>query len=263
MSLQLRTVMPEELQIRIHNASSSPALVYLPGLHGDWTLVAGFRRALGQRVRFAEITYLRTLEWSLEQYAAAVERALAGQGITQGWLLAESFSSQVAWRLLARGKFDARGVILAGGFVKHPLRWGVRLAESIAGRLPLSLLTRIMLGYARIARFRYRRSPETLASIHEFVARRTELDRQAATHRLHLVAESDPRRIVCALKVPVYALSGWLDPIVPWPFVRSWLRRNCPALREFQVVWTADHNVLSTAPDAAAGQVLRWMRAAA
>jgi pimeloyl-ACP methyl ester carboxylesterase len=116
-----------------------------------------------------------------------------------------------------------------------------------------------MFGYAKLARFRYRHSPETLANIQEFIARRTEPDRQAATHRLHLVAESDPRAITRHLAVPVYALSGLIDPVVPWFFVRGWLRRHCPALREYKIIRSADHNVLGTAPDLAAEQVLRWM----
>jgi pimeloyl-ACP methyl ester carboxylesterase len=249
----------EELQVRVHGLETSPTLIYLPGLHGDWTLIGGLRKAVANTLRFVEITYPRTLDWSLDDYAAGVEKALLEKGITGGWLLAESFSSQVAWSLVARGTFRAEGVILAGGFVRHPARAAVRLAERICGRIPLSLLVRVMFGYATIARFRYRRSPETLAGIHEFIERRTELDRQAATHRLRLVAQNDPRAIVRQTAVPVYALSGWLDPIVPWFCVRRWLRRHCPALRDYQIVRSADHNVLGTAPDAAAKHILRWI----
>ena len=112
--------MAEELQLRIHGNASLPTLIYLPGLHGDWTLIGGFRHAIGGKVRFIEITYPRTLTWSLDDYAAAVETALVKNGITSGWLLGESFSSQVVWAMVARGKFTAQGVILAGGFVKYP-----------------------------------------------------------------------------------------------------------------------------------------------
>jgi pimeloyl-ACP methyl ester carboxylesterase len=116
-----------------------------------------------------------------------------------------------------------------------------------------------MFGYAKIARFRYRHSPETAANIHEFIARRTELDRQAAVHRLRLIAASDFCDIAKATKIPVFAITGVLDPVVPWMFVRSWLRRNCPALREHKIIWSADHNVLGTAAEKSADQVVRWM----
>ena len=93
----------------------------------------------------------------------------------------------------------------------------------------------------------------------EFVARRTELDRRAAQHRLHSIAENDPRAIASRTALPVFGLSGWLDPIVPWPWVRRWLRKNCPSLRDYNIVWRADHNVLSTAPKEAAERVWAWI----
>lgn len=251
--------MAEQLEMRIHGDAARPTLVYLPGLHGDWTLVGSFRRALGNRVRFVEMTYPRTLTWSLEDYAEAIETALADQGIVRGWLLGESFGSQLVWPLVARNRFQVEGVILAGGFVRHPMRWGVRLAERISGGIPLALLTRILFGYAKVARYRYRRAPETLANLQEFMARRTELDRDAATHRLHLIAQNDFRSIARQVNLPVYALTGLVDPIVPWCFVRPWMRKHCPTLREYKIIGRADHNVLVTACRPAAAHVLRWM----
>jgi len=251
--------MTEDLQMRIHGDASLPTLIYLPGLHGDWTLVGGFRRALLGRLRFVEVTYPRTLEWSVEEYADGVEKALSERGIVRGWLLGESFSSQVVWSLVSRARFQAEGVILAGGFVRHPAQWAVRLAERICGGISLSLLARVMFSYARLARFRYRHSPETLAGIQEFIDRRTELDRRAAQHRLHLVARNNPSSIARQIQVPVYALTGLFDPVVPWLFVRRWLRRHCPLLREYRIVWRADHNVLGTAPAIAADLVVRWI----
>jgi len=89
----------EQIEIRIYNPHVEPTLIYLPGLHGDWTLIGGFRRALGSRARFVEVVYPRTLTWSLEQYAQAIETALERHGISHGWLLGESFGSQLVWAL--------------------------------------------------------------------------------------------------------------------------------------------------------------------
>ncbi|MCX6927560.1 MAG: alpha/beta hydrolase [Verrucomicrobia bacterium] len=251
--------MTEKLEMRVYGDASLPTLIYLPGLHGDWTLVASFRRALRGRVRFVEVTYPRTLTWSLDDYASGVEVELSERGIERGWLLGESFSSQVVWSLVARSRFHIEGVILAGGFVRHPMRWWVRLAERFCGGLSLGLLTRILFGYARVARFRYRRSPEVQANIQEFIARRTALDLQAAKHRLRLIAQNDFRSAARQVRVPVYALTGLVDPIVPWWWVRPWLRKNCPNLRDYRIIWRADHNVLGTAAEAAAEQVVQWM----
>jgi len=253
--------MPEELQIRIQGDTSQPTLIYLPGLHGDWTLIPSFRRALGNRARFVEVTYPRTLTWSLEDYAANLEAALAQNGITRGWILAESFGSQVLWPMVAREKFQIQGIVLAGGFVKHPIRSAVRFAEKCGRGIPLRWLVFIMFSYAKIARYRYRRSPETQASIQEFIARRSvEPDRQAAVYRLRLIAGSDFREVAKSTRIPIHAITGGIDPIVPWFIVRSWLRRNCPALREYEIMWRADHNVLSTAANASADLVVRWMK---
>src|SRR3954471_19788214 len=93
---------PEQLQIRTYGNATLPALVYLPGLHGDWTLVASFRAALANRVRFVEVTYPRSLTWSVEYYTNALAASLSAQGIDRAWLLGESWGSQIAWALLGR-----------------------------------------------------------------------------------------------------------------------------------------------------------------
>jgi pimeloyl-ACP methyl ester carboxylesterase len=255
--------MDEKLQLRIYGDATQPTLIYLPGLHGDWTLIGGFRSAVARQVRFVEMTYPRTQTWSLDDYAAAIEEALAQNGISQGWLLGESFGSQPMWAMLGRGKFHACGAILAGGFVRHPMQWAMRLSEKIIGFIPSYFLVKMIFGYAKFARFRYRHLPETLATLDEFLTRRRiEEDRRAAQHRLQLVARNDPRAIAMNTKTPVFGLAGILDPIVPWPPVRRWLKGNCPALRDYKIVRRADHNVLNTGVREAAKQILTWMKSA-
>lgn len=117
-SPRVSVVEPEldtELRIRVHGNPQGATLIYLPGVHGDWTLIGGFRRALGGQLRFVEITYPRTRSGSLADYAAGLERVLAETGIHHGWLLGESFGSQIVWEVLRGGHFNAHGVVLAGG----------------------------------------------------------------------------------------------------------------------------------------------------
>ncbi len=136
----------EQLQIRVHGAASRPAIVYLPGMHGDWTLIPSFRA----------------------------------------------------------------------------------------------------------------HAPETMAELPEFLARRTEEDRQAAVHRLGLMLANDLRPLAAATTIPVFAISGAVDPVVPWlPVFRS-LRKHCPRFRESKVVWAADHNVLNSV-QRAADCVFSWI----
>lgn len=251
----------EQVEIRIHNRTVEPTLIYLPGLHGDWTLIGGFRRALGLRARFVEVVYPRTLTWSLEQYAEAIQTALELHGVNHGWLLGESFGSQIVWALAARNTFRFDGFIFAGGFVRHPLPWAVPMAEWLVGNIPRPLMNCITFVYAKLLRVRYRHSPEVLQTIAEFLGRRTDLDRRAAKHRLRLIRENDLCAIAERTDRPVFMLSGLWDPIVIWGPVRRWMRRRCPSLREFKVLHSADHNVLGTASEEAAEVVLNWVTA--
>ena len=264
--------MTEELQIRVHGDTSLPTLVYLPGLHGDWTLVSSFRAALKDRVRFVEMTYPRSLTWNIVDYSNTIENALLERGITRGWLLGESFGSQPAWPLLERQlhlendssppakTFHVKGLILAGGFVKHPWRWGPSALRRIGRMTPMSVYRLELKIYAWYSRFRHRHAPEVLDTIQEFVARRTELDRQAMRHRLTLLDSYDPRAIARQTRVPIYYLAGSVDPLVPWPIVRLWLRKNCPSYQGGKTFWLADHNVLATSPARAADLVQQWMQ---
>ncbi len=249
----------QALQVRVHGSPHRPTLVYLPGLHGDWSLVGSFRHAVGDRVRFVEITYPRTLSWSLADYAREIDGALTARQLDACWLLAESFGSQIVWPLAAQAGFKVPGIILAGGFGRHPTKWGVRVAEGLTGSISPALLGPIKRVYGRVAQLRYHRAPEVLSNMDEFFARRTDLDRRAVQHRLKLIRENEPGPLTRGLTVPVYALTGLFDPIVPWWPVRRWLRRECPALCDHKIIWRADHPVLVTAPRAAAEQVLGWM----
>ncbi|MGO8766325.1 MAG: hypothetical protein ACLQSR_14455 [Limisphaerales bacterium] len=74
----------EKIQLRIYGDATLPTLVYLPGMHGDWTLIGGFRKHVMGKVCFVEMTYPRTLTWSLDDYAAAVEAALSENGVGHG-----------------------------------------------------------------------------------------------------------------------------------------------------------------------------------
>src|SRR5213593_4269170 len=301
--------MTDDLKMRVQGDASLPTLVYLPGMHGDWTLVSSFRAAIAGRVRFVEFTYPRTTTWSLEDYARGIEGMLLAQGIERGWLLGESFGSQPAWQIVGRfwqrrsaseasksaqdpskggehhqarstkfpsleglgvaisassvGEavgFQTQGLILAGGFVRHPVIWAVRMAGRVSSAVPMWCVNLFCVVYARYANFRHKRAPETLASIGEFVANRTmEADRQAIVRRYTLIAENDLRIVARQTHPPVFYLAGLVDPLVPWCYVRWWLRRNCPGYRGGKTMWRADHNVLGTAPQKSAEQILAWI----
>jgi pimeloyl-ACP methyl ester carboxylesterase len=251
--------MIEDLQIRIQNGAG-PTVIYLPGTHGDWTLNTGFRREMEGQARLVEFTFPRTLDWSLVSHANAVEQKLLENKIDHGWILAESFASQLAWAWIGQNSktFQIDGIILAGGFVRHPIIPAVHFAKFLTRNMPLSLLKLILWFYAIYARTREGDSPEVREALREFVQRRTREDLLAAAHRLHLIAQNDLRSIARNANVPVFYLTGFVDPIVPWPFVQPWLKKNCPSYRDWKIIFQSDHHVLG-ASEKSAKQILKWI----
>jgi pimeloyl-ACP methyl ester carboxylesterase len=239
-------------------------------------------------LRLVEISYPRTLTWSLRDYARAVEAVLLENGITIGWLFGESFSSQVAWAMVGenagrnrgeteetipdrsarlrprassgRNGFEIQGIILVGGFVRHPAPWGV-WGLRVCNRLLPRFCLRGCLGlFGKYAKVRFRHAPESLSGIAEFVQNRGhKLDRAVLRHRLRLIVENDLRPIARQTTAPVYSLTGLIDLLVPWPWVSHWLKRNCPGYRATKVLLGGKHNVCLSAPVAAAEQVVEWI----
>lgn len=288
----------EPLQIRIHGDESKPTLIYLPGVHGDWTLVSSFRERMKPHVRFVEFIYPRTLTWSLEEYAEAVLAKLVENEIHAGIILGESYGSQVAWPMLNicsdgghpgrsdtpksdginhSGKhetpevqragsprslgFAPQALILSGGFVRYPIMPFVHFTRLLWALMPERLIRFNFWAYATFARWRHRHAPETAAAIKEFIARRTPEDLRAIDHRFKLIQENRPDSMVKAVEIPVYQLTGFWDPVVNFPSVRRSLKKLCPGYQSTHVIPMGDHNVLGTAPQKAAEVVREWVYA--
>lgn len=246
-----------DISIRVH-PGSGPTLIYLPGIHGDWGLIGAFRRALGARVRFVEFAYSKE-DLSMERLAELVHGELTARGVATGWLLGQSFGSQVGWALLARG-FRANGVVLAGGFVKHPWPWGARLFRALLSS-PDWLIGPGYRAYTALCNALARRGPEEAEELMAFARNRGGKDWKATTWRLTLIAEGDPRATARATRAPVHYLGGRIDPLVPWPLVTRWLKRECPGYKGEVILPYADHNVLGSSPRESAERVLAWIGA--
>lgn len=247
----------------VRGAAGLPTLVYLPGLHGDWSLTGPFGAALGDSVRWVRTAYGRSTSDDLPAMARSVLEALGAAGIDGGWLLAESFGSQVAWSLLGelreRPGFRVDGVILAGGFVRYPWPWLVGSAHAGADRISGGLSLLVAAGI-RWARFHYGKTPEGRAAVEAFASHRREPgDAAAMTHRMRLIRDHDPRPVARAFRGPVWSLAGRWDLLVPMPWVHRWLRRECPGFRGAVTLGGCDHVVLASRPARAAGVVREIM----
>ncbi|HEY1172523.1 MAG TPA: alpha/beta hydrolase [Verrucomicrobiae bacterium] len=253
----------ESVRIRIHDSLTLPTLIYLPGTHGDWSVITGLRNKLIPQFCFVEITYPRTVTWTLADYAEHIRKALKENGITRGWLLGESFGSQVAWLLANETDtgFQCQGIILAGGFGRHPLPWAVSMASKGFTRFMADegRVRRAMKNYARYVHRFYEQTPETASSVEMFIQRRTPEDAQAAVHRLRLIQGHAPAELVRRTQVPVFSLSGVWDQLVPWFVVTPWLKCHCPGYRDSKLILKADHNVLFSAPTKSARTIQEWL----
>jgi len=256
-------VAEEVLQIRVHGSPELPTLIYLPGTHGDWSLIAGLRNRLLPGFCFVEFTYLRTTRWTLADYASHIRAALTAHHIRQGWLLGESFGSQIAWLLadVSPAGFKCQGIILAGGFGRHPFPWGIDFAIWSCKKLITNeaRMQQVMKSYTRWVRWFYEATVERETSVHDFIQRRTPEDGWAASHRLKLIRDNHPQALGFRFEVPVLSLSGFWDALVPWYLVTPWLKRHCPGYRESKLILSADHNVLFSAPTKSARTIREWL----
>lgn len=254
-----------QIQLRIDGDATLPALIYLPGIHGDWTLLSGFRELARQKFRLVQFVYPRTLSWSLEDYAVEVDQHVKAAGLSEGWVLAESYSSQVAWHWLkmaqeGRTHFRFQGIILAGGFVRYPIRFNLACARTFFRMAPWWLWRVMFKAYLGYSGFRHRNAAAAGNCAREFIERRTRLDIAAMEARLKLIAEADPGAIANKADCPIYQLAGVIDPVVPPAPVTRWLRKNCAAFKGHRIIWPADHNVLGTEPAKALRQIEEWIR---
>lgn len=249
------------LRCRVHGPDAAPTLVYLPGIHGDWTLIGRLRQRFLPAVRWIEFTYPRDPAWTLNDYASGIRTLLEERGIHRAWVLAESFGSQVAWPLLADpAAFVAQGLILAGGFGAYPSALLLRLGRWVAGVLPLAAWRAPLQVYAWVGRKRIGPHPELAPDLEEFLQRRTPEDLRAVQHRMTLIAGNHPEPLAQKVRCPTYYLTGLMDPIVPWPTVPRWLRRHCPGFAGWRIVPCSDHAVLVNATSASAIWIRRWAR---
>jgi pimeloyl-ACP methyl ester carboxylesterase len=259
----------DELQIQVYGDATLPTVIYLPGLHGDSTCFTGCRNALAENARVVTVTYTCSTSETIEACAAEINRKLLSLQIGSGWLIGESFGSQIAWELLRINApnasaeipaFRPEGVILAGGMVKHPWMWAMRTLRWVGGITPMPLYHAEFVLFGLYLKLFHLPSREERESINEFVRRRTKFDRDAMRHRLWLLENYDPRPIAKQTRLPVYYLGGFFDPLVPVFQVRRWLRKNCPGFKGGKIIWRADHIVLASAARLSAKTILDWTR---
>jgi pimeloyl-ACP methyl ester carboxylesterase len=253
-----------DFSIKIFFQGCTPVIVYLPGIHGDSSLAQRIRKYFEGKVCFVEFEYSKRTDIELADYANIIEDVLIRNGIKECWLLAESFGSQVAWSIVSKERaFKVKGIILAGGFVRHPFIPGVYIVKVISKLLPIWLIELWLKFYIVMCRLFFRKKKSVEQPVPEqFVRNRlNEADKLAIIARYELIIRNDLRPIAGKTTIPVYFLAGKWDIIVPWQPVLHWLKKNCPGFKGYKILPSADHPVLTVAPEESANQILEWLNA--
>lgn len=241
---------PDSILHRLSGPEDAPVVVYLPGLHGDWTPLNRTRLHLSRHFRLVELSYPQRAEWDLADYADAAEERLTELGLGPVHLLGESFSSLVCWELLRRHPRRALSLTLAGGFCQPPHPRGLRLLALGFGVLPGALWNRGVEAYCMSLAWRARPVAGDAQQEPLFFAARGRRGLRAMRKRLAIIQSADFRSLLGELTLPVGYIGGGSDPIVPVRREIETLRRGLPAACRFRwrLVDGAPHPILPARP---------------
>lgn len=244
---------------QISGARDCPTIVYLPGVHGDWTPHERARPMLSREAHFIETAYPRLPHWALDDFSDALEDLLKRLGIESAHLVGESFGSLVAWQFGLTRPERVRSLVLVGGFAQAP-RFGVAAA---AGRT-LQLLPTFLLeaGIDMYVALKNTRGELRCASGQgAYPVTRTDRGRRATANRMAIIQRSDFRGKLTEIRFPVRYLGGARDVVVPVRREIATLRRELSAECGFQsrIVSGAPHPMIASHPDSTVQQILRWV----
>lgn len=241
------------------HVADSP-LVYLPGVHGDWTAQSGVRRVLGREFHFIETAYPHIERWSIADYGRAVKDLLDGLGIESAHLVGESFGSLVAWEFGVQHPERVRSFTLVGGFSRAPR---LRVAATAA-----SALRTLPSGFFEAAIDVYVAGKSLFGEQRErfdtgpYPATRTPRGIRATANRMSLIQETDFRDQLSTVRFPVRYLGGARDLVIPVRREIATLDAHLPPHCDFQseLITGAPHNVIASHPRAASHRICRWIR---
>jgi pimeloyl-ACP methyl ester carboxylesterase len=238
---------------------NAPALLYLPGVHGDWTPQVGARSKLSEKFHLVETAYPRVDDWSIDDYAQSLNDLLDRLGIESAHIVGESFGSLVGWQFGVKNPQRVRSFTLLGGFARAP-RFRVAAAASAALKtLPTGLLESTIDFYVA-GKQAIGQQRETFHS-GAYPATRTESGRLATANRMSIIQSTDFRQHLTDIDFPVRYLGGANDIVVPVRREISTLSKHLPPDVGFQseLISGAPHAIIASHPQETADQVSQWV----
>ena len=242
--------------------ATAPPIVYLPGVHGDWTAQSQAREHLGRDFHLIEIAYPRIENWSIDDFAHALKELLDGLGIESAHIVGESFGSLVGWRFGVLHPDRVRSHTLVGGFARPPRFRVAGAAATILRSLPTTMLeSAIDLYVAGKSVLGEKREAFDSGA---YPATRTERGRIATANRMSIIQSIDFRDQLQEIRFPVRYVGGARDIVVPVRREIATLDAHLPPHCDFQseLITGAPHNIIASRPEETVQHITRWIREA-
>ena len=241
---------------------SGPTIIYLPGVHGDWTAQSRARPLLSRDFHLVETAYPRVDSWSIDDFAGALKDLLDGLGIESAHIVGESFGSLVGWQFGIAHPDRVRSYTLVGGFARSP-RFRVAAAAAAALKsIPTGMLESAIDLYVagKSALGEHRETFDTGA----YPATRTQRGLQATANRMSIIQRTDFRGLLHQVRFPVRYVGGARDIVVPVRREIATLIAHLPPHCDFQseLLSGAAHNIIASHPRETVEQITRWVREA-
>ncbi|MCH8203536.1 MAG: alpha/beta hydrolase [Candidatus Hydrogenedentes bacterium] len=260
---EIRNGSDDELIYQVSGEECATPVIYLPGVHGDWTPQAAARTILAEKFRLIEITYPKKPQWRIEDYMNALLSLLDRLEIRSAHVIAESFGSLVGWEFGLEHPARVRSMMIVGGFCQPPGPAKVLFAKWGLSILPTEVFERGVDAYVSIRKHQGKLVRPEMEVDLPYAAVRTDLGLSATIRRFELIGRTDFRHQLHDFRVPVRYIGGELDLIVP-------VKREIETLDEIlaeetgfesRLIPGAPHMIISSHAEETAGQLVEWIEA--
>ena len=260
---EIRNDTGDELLYRVSGEEGATPVVYLPGVHGDWTPQAAAGPMLAEKFRLVEITYPKKPEWSIVDYMNALVSLLDRLEIGSAHVIAESFGSLVGWEFGLERPSRLRSLMVVGGFCQPPGPPKVLLAKWGLSLLPTEVFERGVNAYASLRKLQGKLQGPEMEGDLPYAAVRSDVGLSATIRRFELLGRTDFRHHLHDLRVPVRYIGGEKDLIVP-------VKREIETLEEIlaeeigfesRLIPGAPHMIIASHAEETVGQLVEWIDA--
>lgn len=246
---------------QVSGQEDTPPVVYLPGVHGDWTPLNRARPLLAERLLLIEAAYPRVEHWTLEDFSQSLANLLDVLELQSVHVIGESFGSLVGWEFGLSFAERVRSLILVGGFSQPPRYRAAGTVSSALRVLPTLLLEKGIDWYVALKtrRGQARTSP---GSVPPYPATRTERGKFATARRMAIIQRSDFRQRLRDVRFPVRYIGGGADWVIPVRREIETLERTLPRGCEFKgkVIEGAPHMIIASHPEQTVDQIVSWVQ---